>query len=370
MEEFIEVRFASSEDEFIYQSGVNRGHVQIPLKIVNCLLITSSERHLYDLLRGFMYGEKRSCFPSIEVLLGLSGWSRTTFKKHLAGLIKADLVDYTVREGTTNLYILKEVHKSTTIVHSEMLHQIREELFGRMAGRFYSLKDNYMESKLYIKIRDAVNPLEYYDELKSWFAAGGFVNLPQQEEKNEPTIEETPKSPSIEQSPAPNKNNLLIKMAANAKKMTAITGDEELKKVADPDKEVKKKKSKASDYKLLSLEEWNIHHFFRYFEDTYVEKLNFPMAVHKGDLAQLRALLERYKNENLKSRIELFFESKHFEKVTKNIYSFSSAFTQSKIDKLLNFDSSNSYMSNEHGQLDDDEQKQMAQWMKEMGIEE
>lgn len=343
MEEIFEVKFANTEQEFIHNSGVNKGYTQVPHKITNSYLLNHSEKYLYSLIYSFMYGDKRTCYPSQEKLMAYSGWSKNTLKKHVEVLESYGLIKYHVRPGTTNKYEIGELHKSTIIVHSELLHQIRQEKFKSVETKFHSLLVAYKSSELYRTVSDSINPLKYYEEIENWFLTDGAIEIEVGPDKAETKPKRT--LPYVPRH---------------------IDG---IQRVSDLDKTEKKKKKKSNNFNELPINEWNCNHFYNYFEKLYQEKMSFALPSQQGDRAQLKGLIARYNSEKLKERIELFFNSDSFSSLQrKNIYTFSSGNVQAKLDKILNFGDSTSYKARGRQSVSHD--NEIEKWMKETGITE
>ncbi|MGM7682845.1 helix-turn-helix domain-containing protein [Cytobacillus sp. Hm23] len=169
MEDILSEECTNCETDFVHNSGVNNGFTSIPNKLNYCYFLNQPEKSLYGLIRSFVYGDKRSCYPSIEKLMAYSGWSRKTLKKHLKSLEQKELLLCVPRQGTTNVYELTELNKCPIIVHSELLHKIRVGYFQNLEKKFHTLKDQYMETNLYKEVSRSVNPLYYTDVINQWF---------------------------------------------------------------------------------------------------------------------------------------------------------------------------------------------------------
>ena len=320
MEEVFEVKFASSEKEFIYNSGVNRGHTSVPLKVTRCLFLSDGAKSLYTHLSAYAYGDKRECFPGQSVLKMELGWENQKFDKYLNELREVGLIKTVRRAGRSLLYLLEELHQVTILVFSELVYQVFSENRGD-DEKFRKAVKEFKKSDLFSKVIGSVNPIIHKDPIHDWFAS--YMKGDEQ-----PT--------SIEETPKP--------------KPTAIPGvfslDEDVKSVKDPDKQPSKKK-KGSTFRELSVDEWNAHHFWSYFEDKYIEKYKLPPASkYMAEVSALKTLVNVKKDKQVvKTHIDNYFDLDHFDGWSRSVFSFSSAAVQQKLDHYLNFGSLTSYKS-------------------------
>ena len=91
----------------------------------------------------------------------------------------------------------------------------------------------------------------------------------------------------------------------------------------------KKKKSKKVTFKD-SVSEWSLQIFAKYFEYLYQFKFNKPYIPVKGDLKQLKRVLENKDKETIKHYMEIFIKLDFFE--TKTLRIFCSNYSQVVLD--------------------------------------
>jgi len=95
------------------------------------------------------------------------------------------------------------------------------------------------------------------------------------------------------------------------------------------EKKTRKKKVKFTD----SVEEWSLHTFAKYFEYLYQHKFKKPYIPVKGDLKQLKRVLEVKDRETVKQYIEIFMEIDFFK--VKTIRAFCSNYSQAVLDNYV-----------------------------------
>lgn len=340
MEEFIEVRFANDEKDFIYNKGVNKGYYQSYPKIGRNYFLSSSARALYELLNSYAsYNDKRECFPSRETIKAeLGGWGNDKFSKAVDELEKGRLIDVHQRRGKSSLYHLVELHHSTVIAHSELVHLIKQEL--KEEGKiheFYKHLTKYRASDLYNQVAQAQNPLSFSQDIRDWFHS---------------YMEETPQPPKEKPKKEEKRNIPFIGAMVLDSEKTSV-------KSVDPLEEPKIKKKKSRNPLEVDVAEWNTNHFVSYFEKVWLEKKGLPYPTNmKADLSMMKnVILHTGNNEVVKTMIEKYFEldtnaTKH------SIMNFSSSFIQQRLINELNSSSSTSYKSNAKKstdmQVDDD----------------
>jgi len=94
------------------------------------------------------------------------------------------------------------------------------------------------------------------------------------------------------------------------------------------ERKIKKRKKKVTFKDKV--DEWNLHTFAKYFEYLYQFKFKKPYIPKKGDLKQLKRVLEIKDKETVKHYMETFMELDFFQ--TKTLRIFCSNYTQAVLD--------------------------------------
>lgn len=320
MEDRFEVQFASSENDFIYRKGINTGHTLSYNKVNRCLFLSSDARQLYINICSYAYGDKRECFPSQTRLRTQLGWSKQTLTNYIQELKEAGLIETTKRAGKPTLYYLRELHRIPVLIHSEIVYDIEksfvnEELFNKAVAE-------YKKSSLFKEVSKADNPIEYLEKICEWF--NSFLDG---------DVKETRVTMNVEES----------KPRHNLPKTFKIEG--EMRREANPEKNKKPKKDK-DPYKV-PVEEWNVHHFMKYFETEYHSRFKVPYLTVTDDWGALSRLLEKRADskEVLKKHIDNFLSLDFFE--VKTLKNFTSSYIQTILDVYLNTGKLPSYKNKE-----------------------
>lgn len=296
MEERFYVSFASSENEFIYNYGVNNGHTLTFHKVTRCYFLSSHAKQLYTNISNYAYGDKRKCHPSQRTLMAELGWCKNTLLKYLKELKDFGFISVDRRGAKGMLeYRIEELHKIPALVHSEILHELREEFDS---DKFYDLLDEYKKSELCKRVLESDNPIVFKNEIYSWFTEKrGQVN-----------------EVSIELPNAFSTAGLARQVSIDSK------GD--------------KRKLRRS-YKDVPVQEWNTHHFLGFFEACYREKHGLGYPFSEGDHGAMKRVIDQNEGDNevVKACIEVFIQSDYFD--VKTVKAFSSSFVQSVLKTYL-----------------------------------
>ncbi len=315
--DLFDVRFASTEKEFIYNFGVNRGHSLSYAKVNRCLFLSDAAKQLYHSLCDYAYGERKDCYPSQALLrLGL-GWSKQTLSNHLKELEKMGFI--TIEKegfGKPAKYNLQELHKIPALYHSEIIYSIRPTSTEELE-KFYTAVAEYKKSDLCREVMESANPLAYMEQIKLWFKT--FLGLDNTSNSSEEEKVEEVKEKS-------SKSNKVKLTTPKVFKVDPLVQEE--------NPMISKKKRRRLSYKEIDVEDWNTNHFVAYFEDLYQEKYHAPYITTKADRGAMKRLLNSGKSKAmLKQHIENFISLDFFEAPT--ITSFSSSYVQAVLDTYL-----------------------------------
>ncbi|MEC0276784.1 hypothetical protein [Peribacillus frigoritolerans] len=333
MEEIIEIRYADSEDDFLYREGVNRGWVLSFAKIDKNFYIDSNERSLLNLLKQYAQGSKK-CFPGRDTLCEeLGGWSTGRLTESIKEAERLKLIKTVKEKGKNTIYYLLELHKCPVIAHSEFVHSIKKKYVKQgLADKYKEAHKKYRQSELIKEVFSSDNPLQFRQQISDFFSS--YI-----EGKNESAPTPKPKTPN------PFYGNLPPTDAESVK---------------DPE-ENNKKKPKSKNPDEVEIGEWNTHHFLAFFKLKFTEKMNAAYPTNlKEDLGAMKHVLSQTSdNEKVRKLIELYFEN--FNGTVHSVKNFSSSFVQQKLIFILNSGSSTSYKKNSgKAQPQSDEMKDWA----------
>ncbi|WMT39268.1 helix-turn-helix domain-containing protein [Paenibacillus sp. D2_2] len=170
MEERLSIRFASSEKEFLTQFGVNFGFTQVHSKVDRCYFLTSDAKALYHNLNQYAYNGSKECFPSQALLRAELGWSKHSVTKYVEELRQKGFIKTIRNPGRPLMYILEELHTISSLVHSEIVHEIRKELFSIDDREMFVIAlIEYKESDVHSKVLNVPDPTTYKELIRQWF---------------------------------------------------------------------------------------------------------------------------------------------------------------------------------------------------------
>jgi predicted transcriptional regulator len=126
-----EVTF-SAEKQFIHGDSFNRGFVQVPRMIVNCIGLSAEAKAVFNSLSAYVYEHGRSAFPSIHRIAINTNLTGKSVVKYLAELCDLGFVEKSQRgRGLTNIYKLIDAHEVYLLHVSEMLHKALDGAVSR-----------------------------------------------------------------------------------------------------------------------------------------------------------------------------------------------------------------------------------------------
>lgn len=341
-EQKILIEFASSENDFIYNDGVNKGHTLTYLKVNRCPLMSAEARTLYNNIRGYAYNG-RDCFPGQNRLRAELGWGAERFSKYLDELRDEGLITTIHRPNRTLIYRINELHKVKVLAHSEVIYAILE---GIEVEDLYTTWQRYKKSELCKEVRESEDPTQYRDKLLDWFIKDNFEKA---QKKAENSIESKPK---VEEKPQEKKVSPLgVKVIPN---MDVERTDE------DPTKSTPKKPKKkgSKEWFQKNITDWNKNDFYSFFTYEYKRATGHNYVAGQADRKALFILIDKRKDEKevIKKHIENFLSLEHFD--VKTARAFSSNYSQNVLDNYLNSGKLPSYKNNEGKkqsyQVDDD----------------
>lgn len=299
-----QIEFASSEKEFIHNYGVNKGYTMAYTKINRCYFISSEAKQLYTNIGEYAYHGKRECFPGQESLRQELGWSKPTLSNYLNELRVTGLVTTKHQNfGGTLVYTLHEIHKIPVLVHSEMVHSIREGC-GTETD-FYKALELYKKSGLCTTVSNSPDPTMFRDEVGEWF---------KEALETVPELQNAPLEPPKVSKPASHGFNT---WSRNGEVSVSSEGNQ-------------KPKKKSADPNDVGVADWNQHHFVKYFETGFQTKFGKPYIITETDRRSFSTLIKKlgdqWNKQSMKNDIDNFISMDIFK--TKTIRAFCSSYTQ------------------------------------------
>lgn len=326
MENF-SLEFSSSEKQFIFKFGVNKGYTISYNKVNRCLFLSCGAKQLY--LNLCAYAMESESFPNQALLALELGWSRPTLNTYLNELKEYGfIVQKSNGKNKPAIYELVELHKVPLLIHSELVHSfIREYNIVQtdILDKMYQIVNEYKESDLFKEVQSSDNVLSYKDRIYDYFYSRLFGK-----EKNEEKQE-------------------LQKVINNSVSIAVW----DLGEVERESEDKTRRKRKVRHYKDVPFDEWNTNHFCYYFADKYKEKFGVPYIVTNADRAAMKRLLEEKPRELVKQYIEIFLKEDYFQ--VKTIKGFASNFVQAVLDSYIKFGRLPSYKNNEDKSQEKDE---------------
>lgn len=322
MEDRFLIRFASSEKEFLTQYGVNFGFTQVHSKVDRCYFLSSDAKALYHNLSQYAYNGSKECFPSQALLRAELGWSKHSVTKYVEELRQKGFIKTIRNPARPLMYLLEELHQVPVLVHSEIVHEIRKELFNSDERElFVNALLAYKNSETCGIISNSVDPAGFKENIRQWYLhwqSGGC----------EETLEMAQQLISSQQS---------MTIRGREQNLVREEGNERIGKPAELEKssefEKLRKKSTGKGHDEASVEDWNTNHFRNYFMQLYKEKYDSDYSWIKEDQKTMHKLREAKKDNNIvKEAIEQFFNIDQF--VPKTVRLFGSTNTQAVLDEF------------------------------------
>lgn len=111
----------SNEEQFIYHNSENRGHVQLPRMLVNCLNLSGTAKIAYGVISGYVFEHGRQAFPSVSRIAMACNCSKKTAIKYIDELVNNGFI-IKERNGNrkTNTYYIVDIDKIAHLHVSEM----------------------------------------------------------------------------------------------------------------------------------------------------------------------------------------------------------------------------------------------------------
>ncbi|MGG3801224.1 helix-turn-helix domain-containing protein [Metabacillus fastidiosus] len=282
----------SDEKQFMFRDAFNRGYVQTPNMVENCIGLSNDAKTVYSNILNHIYEKGDYAFPSIYRLAISCSCSTNSVSNYVNELVEKGFISKESRgRGRSNHYRVKDVNKVTLLQVSEMFWKCMSQLVNLYGWKnILPAKDKilkYMKNIGYeLKDMETDNTAatELTELLKHVLVGGTIkVGLLPRNTKFEKPVEHVPKVVEQQQS-------IMQSIKHNIKIVGNVKNDH---------------------WSLLHVDEWKIEQFRDYYYDKYLDAIGQPhplnMKKHTGIMHRIVKTMEG-KNELLKSYIDTVFE--------------------------------------------------------------
>lgn len=143
----------SSEKKFVYQDSYNRGHVQLPRMVINCLKLSSNAKIAYGVISGHVFEHGKSAFPSIARIAMACNCSMKSAINYVNELVDKGFVEKERRGNRrTNDYFLVDMDKVSHLHVSEM--------FWRAVNEAYRSVDSCKYDQVYDALHELLDEFD------------------------------------------------------------------------------------------------------------------------------------------------------------------------------------------------------------------
>lgn len=119
----------SEEKQFMYHDSFNKGHIQTPSMIENCIGLSNHAKTVYSNILNHVFEKGHYAFPSTYKLAISSGCSVNSVINYVNELVECGLLYKESRgRGKSNHYHLKDVHEVPLLRVSEMFWRCMSKL--------------------------------------------------------------------------------------------------------------------------------------------------------------------------------------------------------------------------------------------------
>ncbi|MCY8119562.1 helix-turn-helix domain-containing protein [Bacillus spizizenii] len=246
----------SDEKQFIYRDSFNKGHIQTPSMVENCLNLSNDAKTVYSNILNHVYEKGHYAFPSTYKLAISSSCSVNSVVSYINELVSKGLIEKETRgRGRSNHYHVKDVHQVPLLIVSEMFWRSMSKLTHLYGWRkILPAKDKilkFMEENNY-RLQDMSTDEDSEKqliELLKHVLRGGDLEvglLPRNMKYQKPTAkeEQTISSTAAEEENAQN----------SRKKRNVPVGD------------------KKNHWGLMAVSDWGVEQFKEYYYDKYLDK--------------------------------------------------------------------------------------------------
>lgn len=254
----------SSEQEFIYQAGHNKGVTLVALKITRCPFLSADAKQLYTTIVSYAFGQKTECYPSQNTLMFQLGWSKNTLYKYLKELEDGEFISRKSRPSDKTIrYRINDLHNNRLLIHSEVLWTVAGSrlLMSKFA--------DYSKSELCNEVASSSEDVSSFAERIEEFFKGEVSSPPQE--------------------------------TVGRKRPVVVPTDGIGRETGD---EKRKKKVPRSE---KPVDDWTALDFINYFCEEHERIHKFPVIPVKGDNGVMKQLMdEKGDKEVVKTNIDNF----------------------------------------------------------------
>lgn len=311
----IEFKFQSSEKEFIYNEGVNKGHCTLPHKVSRCMFLSGHAKVLYTIIISYAYN-KKECYPTQSTLcVRMGGIEKSTLRNYIDELEFSNLIECKTNQSRRNIvYTINEINNSSVIYHSEVLQSLLVDN-GIKGDQELKFLKHYKKCDLFHRINYDGFSMSFLDDIKNEILE--FIGGAEEPEKEE-VIE--PLDPRLSML----KNNVMVDQK------DIVIGDS-----IEP-----RKKDNSSKMTHVMLE---------YFQDKFFNTFGFGYTKTEADRKSLLRIVKSKNNpDHIKKMIDVFIENKQgiFQKIS--ILDFINSKNQSLLDSYIMYGKYPDYITKEN----------------------
>ncbi|MGG6449527.1 helix-turn-helix domain-containing protein [Pseudobacillus badius] len=291
--------FISEEKQFVYRDSFNKGHIQTPSMVENCIGLSNDAKTVYSNILNHIYEKGHSAFPSTYKLAISCSCSVNSIVTYINELVDKGLVIKVPRgRGRSNEYYLRDCSEVPLLKVSEMfwrsmaglvnlygwrkLHPAKEKIISFMDSVGYRLQDMATDDETSKQLTALLKHV-----LKGGKLEVGLL----------PRNVKFGKQPEVEISTpgADNQNTSL-----SEKLPTKHTTTRSIAVGMD-----------KNHWKLVDVDEWQVKQFKEYYYDKYLDVTGQPhprnQKKHTGMVKRIMSNMEG-KNELLREYMDTVFE--------------------------------------------------------------
>lgn len=289
----------SDEKQFVHRESFNKGYVQTPSMVENCLGLSNHAKTVYSNILNHIYEKGHYAFPSTYKLAMSSSCSVNSVVSYINELVDKEFIDKESRgRGRSNHYHVRDVHEVPLLLVSEMFWKCMSKLTHVYGWKkILPAKEkilNFLEDNGY-RLQDMETDemaMEQLMELLKHVLKGGTLEvglLPRNMKFQKPST--TPQPSAVKE---------------QVKEVKKEISQEFVKPKRSVSVGMKK-----NHWALMSVNEWDVEQFKEYYYDKYLDKTGQP---HPRNIKKHTGIMRRIvknmggKNELLKGYIDNVFE--------------------------------------------------------------
>ncbi|MBU8576438.1 helix-turn-helix domain-containing protein [Bacillus pumilus] len=280
------------EQHFIYRDSFNRGFVQLPSTVVNCIGLSAGAKSVYAAILNHVHTRGNYAFPSIDRLSIALGFSQNTCTKHIEELVQKGFIKRVrLGRGRSNQYSLMEIS-------SIPLLRVSEEIWTAAAKwtTLYGWDDIH---SAVIKLKDFLSSQKV--PLHALAVGRGS------HQSYSAIFEKLLKGDAIDMGMLPKsiQNSVVPPKITNPPEHIQVKGNED-----------------KTHWSVMPIEKWKVKQFREYYYSKYLDHMKAShhsnMKKHTGQMRRVLGMLSD--NNLLKQYIDAVFEI-GYENVTLEYFS-------------------------------------------------